>query len=348
MNDGTIRVAEMFAGIGGFRLGLERASPRFKVVYANDWKHARQEYNPDKNNWIGEENKSGEIYQKQWKDQTYHDANICQVQAKDIPDCELLIGGFPCQPFSMAGKREGFSDIRGTLFFEIARILQHKRPKVLLLENVKGLLSAQSGFCYLSILSTLDELGYNVEWKVLNTKNWLPQNRERVFIVGHLREGSSRQVYPFPSYDAASDEVGEVAGTLQGGGHSGGLHSNMTAVVVADRTRSYAGLGRNLESPKPIANTLSSVAKDNLLLTVSNAVDTTGWLRKNGHHIPGLHGLTDYRLRRFTPREAERLQGFPDDWTEGICNTQRFHCLGNAVSVPVITYLGQLIAGVCD
>jgi DNA (cytosine-5)-methyltransferase 1 len=168
LND--IRTVELFAGIGGFRLGLEQASARYKTVYANEWnKYAAQ------------------IYRKNFGEKELYEGDITKVDADVIPDCDLIVGGFPCQPFSLAGERKGFSDIRGTLFFDVARIAERKRPKVLFLENVPGLLSAQNGFCFLAILDKLDELGYNVQWKVLNTKNWLPQTRQRVFIIATLR-----------------------------------------------------------------------------------------------------------------------------------------------------------------
>lgn len=159
---------EMFAGVGGFRLGLERHG--WRCVWANEFdKHACQVYRQN----------FGEIVE----------GDIREVKAKDIPDHTLLCAGFPCQTFSLAGKRRGMlDDVRGTLFHEIARVAEHKEPKFLLLENVKGLLSSRNGLDFAVILWTLDELGYDAEWACLNSKHFgVPQNRERVFVYGVRR-----------------------------------------------------------------------------------------------------------------------------------------------------------------
>ena len=134
-----------------------------------------------------------------------------KIQPKQLPDFELLCAGFPCQSFSIAGHRKGFEDTRGTLFFEIARIAREKLPKILFLENVKGLLNHSNGETFKQILSTLDELGYDAEWQVLNSKyHGVPQNRERVFIIGHLRGETSGQVFPF--YGENGEDSGEDGG----------------------------------------------------------------------------------------------------------------------------------------
>lgn len=173
-----MKFIDLFAGVGGFRYGLEKSSGSFECVYSNEYdKYANSVYRRH----------YGEC------DQT----DIREVPAADIPDHDLLCAGFPCQAFSIAGKRGGFEDTRGTLFFEIARILQHKQPSYLLLENVKGLLSHQNGRTFQTILAALDELGYDCQWQVLNSKDFgVPQNRERVFIVGHTRGEPRPQVFP--------------------------------------------------------------------------------------------------------------------------------------------------------
>lgn len=171
------KYVSLFAGIGGFDLALNRLG--HKCVYANEWdKYAAQTY--EKN--FGK------------KPDT---EDITTVNAKRIPNHDLLVGGFPCQSFSIAGHRKGFDDTRGTLFFDIARILKEKHPRLCLLENVKGLLSHNDGGTFKTIIATLDELGYDLQWQVLNSKNFgVPQNRERVFIVGHLRGTPRPKVFP--------------------------------------------------------------------------------------------------------------------------------------------------------
>lgn len=165
-----IRFVELFAGIGGFRVALEENG--CKCVWANDIDAS-----------------ACKVYNRHWSDGTLFEGDINGINPEEIPDHELLVGGFPCQPFSYAGSHLGFSDNRGNLFFAMARIIKAKRPNFLIFENVKGLLSHDEGRTFRQILVTLDELGYNVEWRVFNTKDFgVPQSRERVYIVGYSRE----------------------------------------------------------------------------------------------------------------------------------------------------------------
>jgi DNA (cytosine-5)-methyltransferase 1 len=285
-----MRIASLFAGIGGFDLGIKQAIPSSEIVFASEIDKAART-----------------IYQNHFGSETLY-GDIKNIEAEQIPDIDMLVGGFPCQPFSLAGKRGGFKDTRGTLFYEIARVCEAKRPKTLFLENVKGLLSHDNGRTFGKILVVLDELGYDVEWQVLNSKYFgVPQNRERVFIVGHLRGSGGRQVFPIRQNEKTCNQktrqvhdiartltkrgyaawngsyvfVPDVARCLTGGGHSGGLHSDMTIIPE----------------------------KEN--------------------------------IRRLTPIECERLQGFPDNWTAGVSDTARYRCLGNAVTVSVIRSIAE-------
>ena len=178
----VIRFFDIFSGIGGFRSGLE-ASGGFECVgHCEIDKYANQAYNA--------------IYQPKEGEVFFEDAT--KINPYDIPDFDLLCGGFPCQTFSIAGKRAGFNDTRGTLFFEIARIITVKRPKYLLLENVPGLLSHDQGWTFTTILGALSKLGYDAAWQNLNSKDFgVPQNRERVFVVGYLRERCAGKVLSF-------------------------------------------------------------------------------------------------------------------------------------------------------
>ena len=163
--------ADLFAGIGGFRLGLERAG--WECAWANDI-----------DRW------ACSVYRRHWK--VIAQCDIRSVDPDTMPDFDVLCAGFPCQPFSYAGKRLGFADERGTLFSEVVRIARRKKPKIILLENVKGLLSAQGGECFAEVLRSLHEMGYDAEWAVLDSQDFgVPQRRERVFVVGYPR-GSAR------------------------------------------------------------------------------------------------------------------------------------------------------------
>ena len=410
----------LFSGIGGFDLALERAGHTVVGACEID-EYARQ------------------IFKKRFPYVPLH-GDATKIKAEDLPDFDGIAAGFPCQTFSIAGKRLGFEESRGTLFFEIARIAKQKRPRYLLLENVKGLLSHDSGRTFAEILATLDELGYDAEWQVLNSKYYVPQNRERIFIIGYLRNQPRPKIFPFGEEQGLSDESGhreqkgrerirsEVS-TIDS--RYGALRNSGETYIVADRSRSYAGTGRNLESPKNISNSLTSVQKDNLVIEpqakhyqttkhngsriydIEHIAPTLASSEGTGNRIkieePNLnvikdsdqdtyrlygtdgisrslraspggfgkmtglydvtpvmapdikkksqngrtfkedgdpsfaltaqdkHGiLTNNKIRRLTPLECERLQGFPDGWTSGISDTQRYKCLGNAVTVPVV------------
>ena len=177
----AIKFFDMFAGIGGFRSGLEAIGGFECIGYCEIDKYAKQAYEAIYDT-------GGELY--------FDDAR--KIVPEQLPDFDLLVGGFPCQSFSIAGARKGFSDTRGTLFFEIARIAAVKKPKYLFLENVPGLLNHDEGRTFETILRTLDGLGYDVCWQVLNSKNFgVPQSRNQVFIIGYNREKCAGEVLSF-------------------------------------------------------------------------------------------------------------------------------------------------------
>ena len=264
-----------------------RNKPPFRCVYSNEWdKYASQ------------------IYKKHYGEIDTRD--IRTVKSDEIPDHDLLCAGFPCQAFSIAGKRKGFEDTRGTLFFEIARIARDKRPRYILLENVKGLLSHDKGKTFATILGVLSDLGYRVEWQVLNSKHFgVPQNRERVFIIGHLGGFGGRKVFPIGESNQENNKSTQklrvqYSNTLRTG--YGTKWSNETYVEWFDGRKGRKTL-------------------------------------KSGR-TPEI-GNNNMSIRRLTPTECERLQGFPDGWTEGLSDTQRYKCLGNAVTTNVITAIGK-------
>lgn len=233
-----IKFFDIFAGIGGFRSGLEKAGGFKCVGYCEIDKYAKLAYETLYDT-------KGEVY--------YDDAR--KIKPEELPDFDLMCGGFPCQSFSQAGKRLGFADARGTLFFEIARIAAVKKPKYLLLENVPGLLSHDSGRTFAAILSSLDELGYDVAWQVLNSADHnVAQSRKRVYIVGFLRERCAGQILSFTDANPKtliqripgkegnrvySPEGLSITLTSQAGGFGGktGLYEIM-GLPIKDRTKS--------------------------------------------------------------------------------------------------------------
>ena len=215
-----MKYLSLFTGIGGFELGIEQAyenklhresvegtvrdglQPRgtvSNIVCERNGEDGRKR--PHCIGYSEIDKYATSIYQKHFPNHINY-GDITTINAEELPDFDLLVGGFPCQAFSIAGKRGGFEDTRGTLFFDLARILRAKQPRLFVFENVKGLLSHDGGKSFATIIQTLDELGYDCQWQVLNSKNHgVPQNRERVFIIGHLR-GTSRPKY-FLSEDVA-------------------------------------------------------------------------------------------------------------------------------------------------
>jgi len=442
-----IRFAELFCGIGGFRFGLEKASN-----LSNSNSHAKGEtdkeeeysigkrYNSLERNgtsreerttnsrtidkcaerqsyrcvWANDNDKYAcQIYRKHYGTKELVEGDIRQINPDNIPDFDLLTAGFPCQSFSLAGKRKGFQDIRGTLFYEVVRVARIKRPLLLLLENVKGLLSNDNGKTFATILEELGRIGYWVEWQTLNSKHYgVPQNRERVFIVGHLRGSGTRQIFPVGQTDEGTVEpcgkaqgIGSrfrVANTLNcsGSGKERNLierkirihrddekKSEIQGYSFFPETANYVDVVDNHPKNILVANTLShrygKDGSENLIqvqpcltpdrankrqngrrfkengepaftltgqdvhgIVISNAVDCDGYLRsgarpRDENGKPQLLPIGYRRIRRLTPTECERLQGFPDGWTSSVSDTQRYKLLGNAVTTNVITFLGQ-------
>lgn len=364
---------ELFAGVGGFRLGLERN--KIGVVYANEW-----------------DKYASKIYDKNFGGGGVDRRSIADVPADDIPDHDLICGGFPCQAFSVAGKRRGFEETRGTLFFEIMRIARHHRTPYLFLENVKGLLSHDEGRTFETILRTLDELGYDCQWQVLNSKDFgVPQNRERVFIIGHLRDQPRPEVFPLEDHIGQVSEASRDAGgrkeafiktrhlsqngrlvsdsitlqasetphivTLNPGVAAGGavipkiidgkpsttrrgfVKEGYTGAIDGDANQLVANTLTSSDGGMSERHTMVAVAprgRDGINTPEYRDDDVANALRAStgGSSKPMISDST--RIRRLTPIECERLQGFPDNWTEGVSDNQRYKMMGNAVTVNVI------------
>ena len=186
-----IKYFSAFAGIGGFELGIQQACPDWECVgYSEIDKYAEA------------------IYQYNFKGATNY-GDITAIRPDELPDFDMFCGGFPCQSFSIAGKRRGFEDTRGAMFFEICRIVRVKKPKYLFLENVKGIFSHDKGNTFETILESLAELGYDVQWQCVNSRLYVPQNRERVFIIGHIREIARPKVFPIGENDKISNDQNE-------------------------------------------------------------------------------------------------------------------------------------------
>ena len=257
------------------------------------------------------------VYEKQFPGvKNYGD--ITKINAEELPDFDCLVGGFPCQAFSIAGKRKGFEDTRGTLFFDLARILRAKQPRLFVFENVKGLLSHDGGRTFKTIIQTINELGYDCQWQVLNSKNFgVPQNRERVYIVGHLRGTPRPEVFPITGMDKED------------------YRGRATATGINNASRGYEA------RKEPIANALRAGQMGSKNIIYSKTIRSGGRSSPHGSKQNWDSYEVEGRIRRLTPKECERLQGFPDNWTAqgadgAISDTQRYKMCGNAVTTNVV------------
>ena len=250
-----IKYFSTFTGVGGFEIGIQTAIPGAECV-------GMCEIDPHASNVLRYKFKGVKNY-----------GDIRKVNAEELPDFDILCGGFPCQTFSIAGNRMGFKDTRGTLFFELARIAKSKRPKILFFENVKGLLSHEEGRTITTIIKTLDELGYDAEWQVLNSKHFgVPQNRERIVIVGHLRGTSGYKVFPIPRANSNNNEKSKgekiIHGTITCGlGRQGSSGEYVKSIDTINKARkglkeitTGASQGQRVYDPEGVSVTLAAQA----------------------------------------------------------------------------------------
>lgn len=336
-----MKFLDLFAGIGGFRLGMERAGHEC-VGFCEIDPFARKSYKAIHNT-------EGEF--------EFHDiTRVTDESVRGIGRVDVICGGFPCQAFSIAGKRAGFEDTRGTLFFEIARFASILRPKYLFLENVTGLLNHDNGNTFETILGALDELGYDAEWQVFNSKNFgVPQNRERVFIIGHLRGAGGRAFFPFGRGDK---EIGSLQGqsTNTITARYGEAQGSGSYIIEGQQPKIIQrGHGYNQGGEHDITPTLTSNSwQENNHVKVYDfynrkTKDEVGTLTASGHQgntKAGTFGILDgIRIRKLTPRECWRLQGFPDwafDKAQAVnSNSQLYKQAGNSVTVNVIEAIAR-------
>lgn len=346
----------MFSGIGGFELGIQQAYER--LLDNQKTRRRRQAQSVSKPGSRGAGGESGigqypvcvgyseidkyaiQIYQSHFNHKNYGDCT--NIDPKTLPDFDLLCGGFPCQSFSIARKRKGFGDTRGTLFFEIARIAKEKQPRLLLLENVKGLLSHDGGRTFRTIIGALDELGYDCQWQVLNSKNFgVPQNRERIFIIGHLRGRTRPKVFPIGCGDGEAREERtqqSISGAISTKNQSGQCNFDGSTTLIVPTIRATQHKSGDNQT---LVGTLRTHKDGNGFRKIKSGISPTipARAREDGSGQPVVQ--QGMKIRRLTPTECERLQGFPDGWTRGASDTQRYKCLGNAVTVNVVREIAK-------
>lgn len=295
---------DLFAGAGGIRIPFSELGG--ECVFTSEWdKFAQKTY---------EDNFGEKVH-----------GDITKIKEEDIPDHDVLLGGFPCQAFSQAGNKKGFNDTRGTLFFDVLRIIKHKNPKVILLENVKGLVSHDKGRTLKIILEELNKAGYDVQYKVLFAKDFgLPQNRPRIYIVGTRTDLEIEINFPTPPQTQT-----KLANILEKN-----VDSKYT---ISDKLWSYLQKRKKEQKAKGNGFGFSLFNKDAIYVNTISAR-----YYKDGSEILINQGNSK-NPRKLTPREAARLQGFPDDFKITVSNTQFYKQMGNSVAINVIRAIAKEI-----
>lgn len=294
---------DLFAGIGGIRLAFEKHGG--KCVFSSEWdKWAQKTY----------EANFGKI----------PEGDITAISEKNIPKHDILLGGFPCQPFSEAGLKLGFEDTRGTLFFDVARIISDKKPSMILLENVKGFARHDQGRTLATVVRILEDLGYNIFYQVLNARDFgVPQNRERIYIVGINTKKLGNIAFDFPKPNREPVKVGDI------------LESRVDSqYTISDKL--WAGHQRRLVQHRQKGNGFGySMFNKNSPYTST----ISARYYKDGSEI--LIEQKGKNPRKITPREAARLQGFPDSYVIPVSDAQAYRQFGNSVAVPVVTAIAK-------
>lgn len=324
-----MKAIDLFCGIGGFHYAAKENG--IEIVFASEIdKHAREQYKL---------NHGLEPF-----------GDITKIDAKDIPDHDILFAGFPCQSFSIAGSRKGFQDVRGTLFFEIERILGIKRPKYFLLENVKGLISHEGGNTLKTIENALYGLGYFLHIKVLNAKYFgVPQNRERIFIAG-FRNKDNYNNFRFPNNQAVNTCVSDILEKevdekyfIQKENQIKKIKKDLNKkfsiidpdIGIAMTARQYANGRGNYLNPKKIGY----IKTDSQSTRIYDCLFSGVTLCTNGGGLGAKTGLyqVEDKIRKLTPRECARMQGFPESYKIECSDNQAYKQFGNSVAVPCVS-----------
>lgn len=315
---------DLFAGIGGIRLGFDQAfKDDIKTVFVSEW-----------------DEKAVETYKANFNDSVDVVGDITKIDEKEIPEHDILLAGFPCQAFSLAGQKRGFEDARGTLFFDVARIIKYHKPKVVFCENVKNLVNHDRGCTFNVIKSILEDLGYIVFYRILNSKNFgVPQNRERIYIVGFRKDiAPERFIFPEKTDDTKviKDivEEKEVSSKYY-------LSTAYLASLKRHKERHVSkgnGFGYEIREATSVAGAIvcGGMGRERNLIIDERLTDFTPVT-----HIKG--EVNREYIRKMTPREWARLQGFPDEFKLPVADTHLYKQFGNSVTVPVIRAIAEQI-----
>ena len=311
-------IGSFFAGVGGIELGFKQAGFS-DPVYANEFDKWAQK-----------------TYQANWENTVFDTRDICTIDPKDTPDMDIIMGGFPCQAFSIAGKQLGFDDIRGTMFFEMMRFVQEKQPQVVFAENVKNLQTHDGGTTFQIICGVLEELGYTIRFKVLNAKDYgnVPQNRERIYIVA-FKDANKATRFSFPAAIPLVRGIRDVIDFETPQDERYYYSKSKYKDEMMDT------LARDMDDKDAIYQWRRTYVRKNK----SGVVPTLTANQGTGGHNVCLIRTDDGRIRKMTPRECFNAQGFPQDFIlPQIADCHLYKQAGNSVCVPVVKRIAESIA----
>lgn len=315
-------VAAFFSGVGGIELGFKQTG-KFRVVYANEF---------DKNAQL--------TYEINYEDDNliFDKRDIHEVKTTEVPKSDVIVGGFPCQAFSIAGYRKGFDDDRGDLFFELLRIIKSNKPRAIFIENVKNMVTHDHGNTFKIIREALTMNGYYIKWKVMNSKEYgnIPQNRERIYIVG-FRSKEAFLNFSFPNPIPLETKLADVINFSE--------EVSERYYYKEGKQPFYDKLETEVTSQETVYQWRRQYVRENK----SGVVPTlTANMGTGGHNVPIIKG--DYGIRKLTPRETFNVQGFPEEFKllETIAHGQLYKQAGNSVVVPVIKRIAKEIANALE
>jgi DNA (cytosine-5)-methyltransferase 1 len=336
---------DLFSGIGGFHLGFEKAG--FEV-----------------NSYFSEVDKYAiDVYKNNFKKSKYV-GSVTDVRGTQLPKIDAITFGSPCQDFSLAGKRKGMGGDRSSLITEAIRLIDECRPRFFIWENVKGTFSSNNGEDFWAIIQAFTNIGgYRLEWQLLNTKWFLPQNRERIYLVGYLGDGSGGQVFPIGESSKQTNELqGQQTNTCCLTTRYEAA-ANGSYVIERKLNAQKSKIKKDTECNKAVLNTNYTYKKVNETIIKNKDKFIKGQFKMMDLHNRSIHNHSPClvephhnnnslydgnKIRRLTPIECERLQGFPDNWTQygesgNISDTQRYKMCGNAVTVDVVEAVANSI-----
>ena len=325
----ALRSIDLFAGIGGIRLGFDQAfGEKIETIFVSEWDTNAQK-----------------TYTRNFQDIFPIHGDITKIDEKDIPEFDICLAGFPCQAFSLAGQKKGFKDdykgmSRGTLFFDVARICSHHKPKVIFCENVKGLTIHDKGNTFRIITGTLEEMGYKVFHKVLNSRDFgVPQNRERIYIVA-FRQDVAPAVFEFPKPQGAPTCIKDI---MEERPVPAKYYLSTQYIETLKRHKerhAQRGNGFGYEI-RPLDGVAGAIVCGGMGRERNLIIDKRQTDLKPTTHIKGT--INTEGIRKMTPREWARLQGFPDSYVLPLSDVHLYKQFGNSVTVPVIKAIAEKI-----